>query len=292
MSEVRAIERIQSRKGSLGEGMEIARILPVRGRRMIGAWCFLDHLGPIAFPAGAGMHVGEHPHTRLQTFTWMIEGEILHRDSLGSEQVIRPGQVNLMTAGHGIAHTEDSVTPGARLHAAQLWIALPDAAAEQAPSFAHYPSLPQWQAQGCDWSLMAGSYATYTAPTQLFSPLLGLEVLSTEGGTVTLDLRADFEYGLCALTGGFDVADQSLAMDELAYVAPGSTTAQLQLQPGTRLLVIGGAPFAESITMWWNFVGPDMASMRTYRAQWEAQDARFGSVPGGQGRRLQAPALP
>ncbi|HEY4664086.1 MAG TPA: pirin family protein, partial [Comamonas sp.] len=177
-----AVERISARKGSLGEGMEIARALPTRGRRMIGAWCFLDHLGPIVFPDGQGMHVGAHPHTRLQTFTWMIEGEILHRDSLGSEQIIRPGQVNLMTAGHGISHTEDSVTPGARLHAAQLWIALPDAVAEQAPSFAHYANVPHWQEQGCAWSLMAGSYGSYSAPTALHSPLMGLEVLGEAGG--------------------------------------------------------------------------------------------------------------
>ena len=292
MTHTAAIERLEPRKSSLGEGMEVARILPVRGRRMIGAWCFLDHLGPIQFPQGAGMHVGAHPHTRLQTFTWMIEGEIMHRDSLGSEQVIRAGQVNLMTAGHGISHTEDSVTDGARLHAAQLWIALPDAVAEQPPAFTHYASVPQWQAQGCDWSLMAGSYGERVAPTQLFSPLQGLEVQSCTGGTVSLDLRADFEYGLCALTGGFTLQSEAFAMDELAYIPSGCTQLQLQLQPGTRLLVIGGQPFPETITMWWNFVGPDMPSIRSYRAAWEAQDARFGLVPGGQGRRLQAPQLP
>lgn len=272
--------------------MEIARLLPVRERRMIGAWCFLDHLGPISFAPGQGMHVGAHPHTRLQTFTWMIEGEILHRDSLGSEQIIRPAQVNLMTAGHGISHTEDSVTTGARLHAAQLWIALPHAVAEQAPSFTHYAQVPQWQTQGCQWSLMAGSYGDRVAPTQLFSPLLGLEVVSDAGADLHLDLRADFEYGLCALTGGFSCEEAHFAMDELAYLAPGRTNMQLQLQAHTRLLVIGGAPFIEPITMWWNFVGPDMASIRQYAAAWQAQDSRFGTVPGGQDRRLPAPALP
>lgn len=287
-----AVQRIAARKGSLGEGMEIARALPTRERRMIGAWCFLDHLGPIVFPDGHGMHVGAHPHTRLQTFTWMIEGEIMHRDSLGSEQVIRPGQVNLMTAGHGISHTEDSVTPGARLHAAQLWIALPAAVAEQMPSFAHYPDVPHWQEQSCAWSLMAGSYGGYQAPTALHSPLIGLEVLSASGGAVRLQLRADFEYGVMALTGGFALQDQDFQADELAYMPPGQAQLHMQLLPGTRLLLIGGTPFAESITMWWNFVGPDMASIRTYRAQWQAQDARFGSVHGGEHRRLSAPALP
>lgn len=286
------IDRIAARKGSLGEGMEIARALPTRGRRMIGAWCFLDHLGPIAFDAGQGMHVGAHPHTGLQTFTWMIEGEIMHRDSLGSEQVVRPGQVNLMTAGYGISHTEDSVTPGARLHAAQLWIALPDAVADQSPAFAHYAQVPQWEERGCQWSLMAGSYGAHTAPTALHSPMLGLEVLSEKDANFTLQMRPDFEYGLFALTGGFTAEGASFAADELAYLAPGRTSLDVQVPAGTRLLVIGGAPFAEPITMWWNFVGADMASIRSYRAAWEAEDARFGTVPEGEGRRLPAPALP
>lgn len=286
------VQRIAARRGSLGEGMEVARALPTKQRRMVGAWCFLDHLGPIDFPADGGLHVGAHPHTRLQTFTWMIEGELLHRDSLGYEQVVRAGQVNLMTAGYGISHTEDSVQPGQRLHAAQLWIALPDAVADQAPSFAHYPQVPQWQAQGCAWSLMAGSYGQHTAPTALHTPLLGLEVLAGQAGAVELVLQPDFEYGLLALTGGFALEDQSFDMDELAYLAPGRTQLALQLQAGTRLLVVGGAPFAEPVTMWWNFVGPDLAHIRTYRAQWEAQDARFGQVEHGQHRRLAAPLLP
>lgn len=285
-------ERIVARTSSLGEGMTVARVLPTRGRRMIGAWCFLDHLGPVDFPADQGMHVGAHPHTRLQTFTWMIEGEILHRDSLGSEQVVRPGQVNLMTAGYGISHTEDSVTPGARLHAAQLWIALPAAVADQPPAFAHYPVLPTWQAQGCDWALMAGSYGEHTAPTQLHSPLVGLEVRCDRGATVTLPLRADFEYGLLPLTGGLAVAGETWIANELAYLAAGRTAVTLQMQAGTRLLLIGGALFADPVTMWWNFVGPDLASIRAYREAWQAQSERFGSVPGGEGRLLMAPPLP
>ncbi len=286
------IERIAARKGSLGEGMDIARALPAKQRRMIGAWCFLDHLGPIAFPQGGGMHVGAHPHTRLQTFTWMIEGELLHRDSLGYEQVLRAGQVNLMTAGFGISHTEDSVRGGERLHAAQLWIALPDAVADQAPAFAHYPQVPQWSNQGCGWSLMAGSYGAHTAPTQLYSPLLGLEVLSTKASSMHLDLQANFEYGLLAFTGGFTVQCEVFGQDELAYLPVGRAGAEVHLQAGTRLLVVGGAPFTDSVTIWWDFLGQDLAAIRGYRAQWEAGDARFGQVKEGEHRRLQAPALP
>lgn len=286
------IERIAARKGSLGEGMEIARALPSKQRRMIGAWCFLDHLGPIAFPADGGLHVGAHPHTRLQTFTWMIEGEVLHRDSLGYEQVLRAGQVNLMTAGYGISHTEDSLRGGERLHAAQLWIALPDEVADMPPAFAHYPQVPQWQEQDCAWSLMAGSYGQHTAPTQLYTPLLGLEVLTAAAANVELELQAEFEYGLLALTGGFTVDGQSFGQDELAYLAPGRTALNVQLQPGTRLFVVGGTPFTDQVTIWWNFLGKDLASISGYRAQWEAGDARFGQVKEGEHRRLVAPSLP
>ena len=127
--------RYPSRTSIVGEDTQIRRALPNRERRMVGAWCFLDHLGPVQFAPGKGMHVGPHPHIGLQTFTWMIEGEVVHRDSLGYEQVIRPGQVNLMTAGRGIAHTEDSAQDGAVMHAAQLWIALPDAEKNREPAF-------------------------------------------------------------------------------------------------------------------------------------------------------------
>ena len=283
------MERIAVRKGSLGEGMEVARALPTRGRRMIGAWCFLDHLGPVDFPAGAGLHVGAHPHTRLQTFTWMVEGEILHRDSLGSEQVVRAGQVNLMTAGHGISHTEDSVRDGQRLHAAQLWIALPEAVAEQAPAFAHYPEVPQWQAQGCQWSLMVGDYGSYHAPTQVHTPLIGLELHAPQGAQVTLNLRPDFEYGLLPLHGSVAVADEAWDAHTLVYLAQGPQSLVLRLQPNSRVLLIGGQPFAEHVAMWWNFLGPDLQSIRSYRAQWNAGDARFGEVPGAPSRRMRAP---
>jgi redox-sensitive bicupin YhaK (pirin superfamily) len=139
---------------------------------------------------------------------------------------------------------------------------------------------------------MAGSYGEHTAPTQLHSPLVGLEVRCDRGATVTLPLRADFEYGLLPLTGGLAVAGETWIANELAYLAAGRTAVTLQMQAGTRLLLIGGAPFADPVTMWWNFVGPDLASIRVYREAWQAQSERFGSVPGGEGRRLMAPPLP
>lgn len=153
-------QRIASRLTDVG-GIPVARAIPVKERRTIGPWCFLDHIGPTRFAPGApGMDVGPHPHIALQTFTWMLEGEILHRDSLGSKQVIRPGQVNLMTAGRGIAHTEESVPNQPDLHAAQLWIALPEADQHTPPRFDHYPTLPRWQQGEITLTLLIGEHGS------------------------------------------------------------------------------------------------------------------------------------
>ena len=192
-----AITRIEARSADLGEGMLVRRFLPSRQQRMVGAWCFLDHAGPVDFARGKGMHVGAHPHIGLQTFTWLIAGEVLHRDSLGNAQVIRPGQVNLMTAGRGIVHTEDSVRDGEHLHAAQLWIALPPEAETCAPDFAHHPDLPCWQDNGARLTLLAGTHDGRTAPTRLYSPLLGLDIASDDATA----LRFKVKYQGCADVG-------------------------------------------------------------------------------------------
>ncbi len=137
-----SIQEFPIRRAEIGQGTVIKRALPSRHKRMIGAWCFLDHAGPVHFPQGDGLDVGPHPHIGLQTFTWMIEGTIMHTDSLGSKQLIRPYQVNLMTAGYGISHTEVAPEHETKMHAAQLWIALPDEKRNMAPQFDHYPNLP------------------------------------------------------------------------------------------------------------------------------------------------------
>lgn len=286
------IERVVARASSLGEGLPILRVLPVRGRRMIGAWCFLDQIGPITFGPGAGMHVGAHPHTALQTSTWMIEGEIRHRDSLGNDQLICPGQVNLMTAGRGVVHTEDSATPGQRLHAAQLWIALPPQEADRAAAFEHHPELPRWTQAGCTFTLLAGAWAGHRAPTRVYSPLVGLDLLCPQGGVLSLPLQADFEYGLLALEGAIEVAGEAFGHGELAYLAPGRTALDLRCQPGSRVLLIGGVPFEAPIVMWWNFVGFSREAVIQAQTEWSAGTDRFGAVPGDGGRRLPAPPLP
>ena len=286
------IQRIESRLTDLGDGMIVRRALPTRARRMVGAWCFLDHLGPVDFGAGHGMHVGAHPHIGLQTFTWLIEGEVRHRDSLGSDQVIRPGQVNLMTAGHGIVHTEDSVRDGGRLHAAQLWIALPPGATDCEPAFEHFPDLPRWDADGCTFTLIAGSFAGRTMPARFHSPLLGLDARSEAGARIELPLDPAFEYGILLLEGEIRVGDERFASDELAYLAPGAAGITLELAPGTRILVLGGEPFAEPVLMWWNFVGWSKEQIAAAQRVWESGGPRFGRVEGDTDRRLVAPALP
>ncbi|MER2528940.1 MAG: pirin family protein [Candidatus Competibacter denitrificans] len=288
----RDIQRIAPRTAEIGGGITVARLLPSRQRRTIGAWCFLDHAGPAIFAPGGGLRVGPHPHTCLQTFTWMLEGEVLHRDSLGNEQMIRPGQVNLMTAGHGIAHTEESPAAETRAHAAQLWIALPADSTYIAPAFDHYPTLPRWQESGCEFTLLAGTHGGRTAPARIYSPLIGMDLFAAQGADLMLPLDPTFEYGVLLLEGTAEVEGLALAANDLAYLASGYSTLQLNLSIGTRALLIGGQPFADEITLWWNFVGRDKAYITQAQRDWEASSPRFGEVKGFAGPRLAAPQLP
>ena len=284
--------RIPARTAEIGGGVPVARMLPSRHRRTIGAWCFLDHAGPARFAAGQGLRVGPHPHTGLQTFTWMLEGEVLHRDSLGNEQVIRAGQVNLMTAGRGIAHTEESVAGETRLHTAQLWIALPARVADMAPRFDHYPDLPRWNEGGAEAVLLAGAFMGRQSPVLVHTPLVGVDWHAPRDAALTLALDPAFEYGLVPLTGPATAQGQALAADELLYLPPGAGTLRLELPAGTRALLIGGAPFGEDITIWWNFVGHGKPYIAQAQRDWQAHSERFGEVHGFDGPRIEAPPLP
>lgn len=286
------IARIASRPADLGGGVHIFRALPTKECRMVGPWCFLDHAGPIDFAAGHGMHVGAHPHIGLQTFTWMIEGEVLHRDSLGNEQIIRPGQVNLMTAGRGIVHTEDSLVDGQRLHAAQLWIALPEGDGDCEPAFEHIPTLPAWEEAGARLTLLAGRHGTHQAPGRYHSPLMGMDVHSPAGSSLTLALDPAFEYGLLPLEGGATLGGETFQPDEFAYLGRGNTEVSLDLPPGGRVILLGGEPFAQPVLMWWNFVGFDKAVIAQAQRHWETGDPRFGPVVDASERRLVPPPLP
>jgi hypothetical protein len=284
---------VPTRDAVLGEGLTIRRALPARERRMIGAWCFLDHFGPLDTRGGDGLRVGPHPHTALQTFTWPLAGEILHRDSLGCEQRIRPGQVNLMTAGRGISHSEESpAVRSASLHGAQLWIALPEAERHCEPAFEHYPELPVIERDGFRVTVLAGEALGERAPTRVFSPLLGLDLTSMGEAATALPVRPDFEYGALVLDGEASVAGHAIGTGRLLYLGCGRTQLAIASAAPARLLLVGGAPFGEEILMWWNFVGRSRQELTAAVADWNAGHDRFGTVHGYPGERLVAPRPP
>lgn len=288
----RLIQRLAPRTADVG-GIPVNRLMPQRERRLIGAWCFLDHAGPSVFSAGSqGLRVGPHPHTSLQTFTWMLAGEILHRDSLGSEQVIRPGEVNLMTAGRGITHSEESLSGESELHAAQLWIALPHAQRNIEPRFDHYSDLPRWQEQGVDITLLVGALNDHEAQTLVFSPLVGADILAQSDASVVFGLRRDYEYGVLVLEGVLRIGRDLFAPNELAYLGGGVDDVVLEVEARTRILLLGGEPLNGEILIWWNFVGHSQAEISEAQRDWEAKSERFGTVLEFDGEPLTAPPLP
>jgi quercetin 2,3-dioxygenase len=284
-----APERLATRTAEIGGGLTIRRALPNRQRRTVGAWCFLDHAGPMEFAAGGGRHVGPHPHIGLQTFTWMIEGEVLHRDSLGNEQLITPGQVNLMTAGAGIAHAEDSAPgrPG-KLHAAQLWIALPGSERDRAPAFRNYPQLPLIETGGFSVRVLAGSAFGHTSPAEVHSPLVGLDFSATGPAALRMPLVRSFEHAALALSGAASVAGEPLSPGALLYLGAGREEVALRCESAARILLIGGAPFGEEILVWWNFVARSREEIEAATRDWNA-GRRFGPVVGSPSPPLIAP---
>jgi quercetin 2,3-dioxygenase len=286
-------ERIATRTAEIGGGLIIRRALPNVRRRTIGAWCFLDHAGPVAVAAGAGLHVGPHPHIGLQTFTWMIEGAVMHRDSLGNEQLITPGQVNLMTAGAGISHAEDSAEPGEapryeRLHAVQLWIALPAAERHRTPAFRNHPHLPLLQLEGFSVRVLAGSAVGRTSPAQTFSALMGVDLQARGAASLALPLTSEFEHGVLVLSGTAVVAGEVLAPGTLLYLGTGRDHLDISCAAAAHLIIIGGVPFAEEILLWWNFVARSAQEIEAATRDW-ISGTRFGTVRGSPSPPLIAP---
>ncbi len=288
MSESNHLQRLPTRLADVG-GIPIHRAIPQRALRKVGAWCFLDHAGP-AEPPPPGMQVGPHPHIGLQTFTWMIEGEVLHRDSLGNEQIIRPGQVNLMTAGRGIAHSEESQT--VHVHAAQLWIALPDSHRHIEPRFQHYPDLPRTKIGDFDATVLAGEALGMTAPAQVHTPLMSVDLHASGQASpakVQFPLRADFEHAVMSLSGQVMVEGETLPEQELIYLPAGRESVNIECSPDSRLLIIGGEPMDEAILLWWNFVARTTEEMQEAQAQWEAEAATDAETIDGKPRRFGPP---
>jgi redox-sensitive bicupin YhaK (pirin superfamily) len=286
------IQHIPAHEATVG-GIPIRRALPSARCRMVGAWCFLDHAGPATQAPEQRMRVAPHPHTGLQTFSWMMEGEILHRDSVGSQQVLRPGEVNLMTAGRGIAHSEESLSD--RVHLAQLWIALPDAERFREPGFEHHAVLPQIEREGFTLTVLAGSFEGTQAPPRVYSPLLGLEAKSSGPACASLALDTGFEHGVMVLEGEAELSIagvdelQTLQPGSLLYIGAGPTSLQLRSDAACRLLLLGGEPWPVPALLWWNFVGREPEEIQQFAQDWNAGGQGFGQVVGYEGEPLRAP---
>lgn len=268
------VQIVHPREVSLGDsgGTGVRRTLPARQRSLIGAWCFLDHFGPVEVAPGGGMRVAPHPHTALQTVTWLFSGKVEHRDSLGTRMVVRPGQLNLMTAGRGINHSEYTTPDTTMLHGVQLWTALPAADRLVDARFDHYEPRPFLLGEH-QVSVFLGELAGQSSPVHTFSPLVGAEIVLA-GDELTLDLDPTWEYGILVDSGSVTVDGETIVDTEVGYFAPGRerfTIAQQEVGPRpTRLILIGGAPLGEKIIMWWNLIGRSHAEIANYRANWQS----------------------
>jgi redox-sensitive bicupin YhaK (pirin superfamily) len=273
------VELLPSRAAAVG-GVAVRRALPRRQRRTIGAWCFADHFGPVPSAApGGGMQVGPHPHIGLQTVTWLVEGEVVHTDGLGSEQLIRPGQLNLMTAGRGVAHAEQTPAGSAGpLHGVQLWFAQPDVTRHGAPAFAHHPDLPVAEYGPCRATVLIGNLAGVRSPARPEVGLVGVELAAATATDAVLPLDASFEHGVIVLAGELAVGGDQVRPGVLAYLGLGRDELMLGLSAGGRALLLGGTPFGADLLMWWNFVARTRDEVEEAWTDWENGAVRFGRV--------------
>ena len=275
---------VQARAHDLAPGFPVRRVLPAARRRAVGPFVFLDHFGPLVVPpGGSGMEVRPHPHIGLATVTYLYEGGIFHRDSLGHAQAIRPGDVNWMTAGSGIVHSErtepELQRTGFRMHGVQTWVALPKSHEETAPSFEHVPAarLPAWQEDGAALRLVVGTYAGRTAPTTHFSPIFYVAAEVPAAGRLAV-ATDPVERAIYVAEGTLAVGDRVLGVGDLAVLATGAPASGIAGESGAKLMLLGGAPLDGPRHMWWNFVSSDKARIDKAKADWK--EGRFARVPG------------
>lgn len=280
---------IRGREASVG-GMDIVRVLPTRGRRTVGAWCFVDLMGPDDTIRPDPMEVGPHPHIGLSTVTWLLTGEAVHTDSLGTEQPLRPGQLNWMTAGNGIAHAELS-RPQTAFRGVQLWVAQPEETRFGPNSFEHHAELPEVDLGGATGRLLVGELLGATSPARADTPLVGVEV--TGGGRVAdVPLDPDFEHCVVPLDGDVAVGEEVAGLGDIMLLARGTDEVGVDAQPGDRWLLLGGEPLGEDVRMWWNFVARTQDEITSAYEAWQARDTdRFGDVPSDLDR-IDAPRPP
>jgi quercetin 2,3-dioxygenase len=269
------VELREGRHTEVG-GLPVNRVLPTKGRRTVGAWCFVDLAGPADAEEPDPMEVGPHPHIGLSTVTWLLEGEALHSDSLGTEQVIRPGQLNLMTAGHGIAHAELAARPPFR--GVQMWVAQPEETRHGDAAFEHHGDLPRTDLEHGEALVFSGTVGDVTAPSRADTPLVGAD-LTLRRGTSPFPTEASFEHAIVALDGRVRIGPEVVEPGWLALVPTGLDELPLEVEAdGTRLLVLGGEPLGQPIAMWWNFVARDRDELTAAYEAWEARTDRFGDV--------------
>jgi hypothetical protein len=267
-------------RSTLVGALPVRRLLPQRPRRTVGSWCFADHAGPVNETRAGEFGIGPHPHMGLQTVTWLLDGELLHRDSLGSEQLIRPGQLNLMTAGHGVAHAEEDPGHAVRLHAVQLWVAQPEETRHGPPAFEHHAALPQAELAGATVTVLVGELAGAASPARRDSDHVGAELVLAPPGAV-LPVRREHEHALIVLDGAVRVGGPEgvvVGPGILAYLCLGRDECALSVDQPARALLLGGVPFPDPVFMWWNFVARARDEVSEARRQWAAADGRFGTV--------------
>ncbi|WP_367123363.1 pirin family protein [Streptomyces phytohabitans] len=292
-------ELLEPRSMPLGESTVVRRLLPNLGRRMVGAWCFVDHYGPDDIAGEAGMQVPPHPHIGLQTVSWLHDGEVLHRDSLGSLQTVRPRELGLMTSGRAIAHSEESPREHARLlHGAQLWVALPDAHRHTDPAFEHHAALPEVGSAtgarhpGFRATVILGELDGARSPGRTYSPLVGADVSLAGGTDVRLPVDPDFEYAVLTMSGRSEVDGVPLDSGSMLYLGCGRRELPLRADRDSELLLLGGEPFEEKLVMWWNFIGRSTEDITRARDDWMSGTGAFGTVHGYDGPPLPAPTMP
>lgn len=292
----RGVQVLDPRDVPLGgpRAMHVRRTLPHRERSFVGAWCFVDHYGPDPVASTGGMDVPPHPHAGLQTVTWLFAGEVEHHDSGGGHVVVRPGEVNLMTAGHGIAHSEVSTAGTDSLHGVQLWVVLPEVDRDLPRDLQHHPAPPVAVADGVRARVLVGELGGHRSPVRTRTPLLGAELELEAGAAWTMPVDPAHEHAVLVDAGTVRWHGAALGPGQLGVVDAGPGELRLESGAGARVLLLGGEPYQEQIVMWWNFIGRDHDEVAALRAAWQDRSARFGEVEDYPGRhaRLPAPTMP
>jgi redox-sensitive bicupin YhaK (pirin superfamily) len=274
---------VAERSRDIGQFM-VGRLLPFRRKRQVGPFTFIDHMGPSVIRPGHYMDVDQHPHIGLSTLTYLIEGEMEHKDSTGVSQLVTPGSVNFMTAGYGVTHTER--TPQHQrdgksypIHGYQVWVALPKEKEEIAPSFVHIPKsdLPQWEEEGLHFTLVAGSGYGRKSPLPVYSPLFMLDVSCTKTSTLDIKGQLSGEIAVVVVNGKVALEGEQIETGQM-LVSTTEDECCLDVQADTRLLLFGGTPFPEERYLYWNFVSSSKERLEQAKRDWEARE--FPQVPG------------